>query len=170
MNGVNMYVGKFFYWEFVFVEIRNWIFSGECYGIERVWKVWGALDLKLIKIYIELQFILKKAKFFLNNRQYEGKELFQKLFWGLNSSTFSEYLVNPKISPLFLPSTTSKFIHPPNLTCLPHVPSKWRVLCWNSMNQQASGPKKRNIYFRIGTWAMGNWDSNNESEGVRSRC
>ena len=66
----------------------------------------------LESINFELQFILKKAKFFLNNRQYEGKELFQKLLWGLNSSTSSEYLVNPKIYPPFSPvQHLSSFTH-----------------------------------------------------------
>lgn len=104
---------KYFYWEFVSVEIRYWIFSGECYGIESVWKVWGALRSKTDKnINFEIQFILKKAEFFLNNRQYEGKELFPKLLWGLNSSTSSEYLVNPKIYPPFSPvQHLSSFTH-----------------------------------------------------------
>lgn len=112
MNGVNMCVWKIFLLGICICgdQILNFL-----------WKMlWYRKRLESMRSFrsktdkntnFEIQFILKKAKFFLNNRQYEEKELFPKL-WGLNSSTSSEYLVNPKIYPPFSPvQHLSSFTH-----------------------------------------------------------
>lgn len=166
MNGVNMYVWKIF--------LLGICICGD-QKLNFLWSIWYRKSLESMKsfrskidenINFELQFILKKAKFFLNNRQYEGKELFQKLLWGLNSSTSSEHLVNPKIYPPFSPvQHLSSFTHQIS-PASPMSPVSGGYYVEILRTNRPLDKKKHIFHDRY--LSHGKLGFNNEGEGVRS--